>query len=126
MSLAEVGSMGQNIRVSRAGVLLLPSCYNASTWQQRARGLIGRPKELAAGGLLLYPCSSIHNFFMSYAIDAVFLDSSGRIIKVTRDFRPWHPYAGAFKAIATLELLAGKAGELELKVGDVLTFNPAT
>ncbi len=122
MDLSNVSDFGERIIVSRDGEVLLPACFNASSWLKRARGLIGRPPELAHGGLLLYPCNSIHNFFMRYAIDAVFLDKAGKIVKITTNFRPFYPYAGAFKACATLELLAGRAADLRLEVGQELEF----
>ena len=114
--------MGDFIAISRAGEVLLPACFNASSWLKRARGLIGRPPEVAKSGLLLYPCNAIHNFFMFYAIDAVFLDEAGNILKIVQNFRPFYPYAGAFKAAATLELWAGRAAELGLSVGQQLEF----
>ena len=61
----------------------------ARTLFERIRGLIG-VKNLPPGeGLLILRCNSIHTFFMSFPIDAVFLDRSDRVVKVVRNIRPW-------------------------------------
>ena len=61
----------------------------AETFAARARGLIGRSRPAKGEGLLIPRCNCIHTFFMSYAIDAVFLDSEGRVVKAVRNIRPW-------------------------------------
>ena len=61
----------------------------ARTFRERARGLIGT-KTLAPGeGLLIEKCNAIHTFFMSFPIDAYFLDGGNRVIKVVKMIRPW-------------------------------------
>lgn len=101
---------------------LLDHCFCANDCWRRGRGLIGRTGESAQNGLLLVPCNAVHNMFMAYAIDLVFLDKKGTILKIVKDFRPWRPYAGCYQAFATLELLAGRAAALNLQVGQQLTF----
>jgi hypothetical protein len=61
----------------------------ARTFLERAKGLIG-VKDLAQGeGLLIESCCAIHTFFMSFPIDASFLDSGNRVVKVVKGIRPW-------------------------------------
>jgi uncharacterized membrane protein (UPF0127 family) len=93
----------------------------AHSFFQRLAGLMGKASP-PAGGLLLSPCSSIHTFFMRFAIDAVFLDSENKVIKLVSDLHPWR-IAVVPKAHRTLELPTGKARELSLKRGDVLLFS---
>ena len=54
----------------------------------RFRGWMGR-KPLPGTALLIYPCSSVHTFFMQAAIDVVFLNSEGRVVKLVEGLKPW-------------------------------------
>ena len=70
----------------------------------RARGLIGRPPPPPGEGLLIPKCNAIHTFFMSYPIDATFLDKDGRVVKTVHNIRPWRPFVwGGFRARQVLE-----------------------
>ena len=73
----------------------------------RARGLIGRPPPPPGEGLLIPRCNAIHTFFMSYPIDATFLDGDGRVVKTVRNIRPWRPFVwGGLRARQVLETAA--------------------
>ena len=82
----------------------------ARTFAERAKGLIGT-KDLAADeGMLIEKCNAIHTFFMSFPIDAVFLDASDRVVKVVRGIKPWRPLAwGGWRAKKVLELKSPSA-----------------
>ncbi len=90
---------GVNVRVAR-------------TLFERMRGLIGT-KHLPPGeGMLILKCNAIHTFFMSFAIDATFLDRQDQIVKVVRNIRPWRPFVwGGFRAVKVLETAAKEATE---------------
>src|SRR5205085_6580702 len=87
----------------------------------RMRGLLGRTRLPTGEGLLLRPAPSIHTAFMRFPIDAVFLDSSLRIIKLVERLPPWRT-AAARRAKAVLELPAGESGRRGLKVADRLAI----
>ncbi len=76
----------------------------ARTFLERARGLIGT-RDLAEGeGLLIERCNAIHTFFMSFPIDATFLDSENRVVKTVRGIRPWRFLVwGGWRARKVLE-----------------------
>ena len=52
----------------------------------RLRGLIGRSGDVA---LLLPRCRSVHTFGMRFALDLVWLDGAGRVVRIDRGVRPW-------------------------------------
>lgn len=54
------------------------------TRHERARGLLGRRAIGSDEGLLLRRCRSVHTFGMRFAIDAVLLDRTWRVIGVVR------------------------------------------
>ena len=80
----------------------------ARGWWGRACGLLGR-RELPAGhGLLLQPCSAIHTLGMRFALDVVFLDAQGRVLRQYHQVPPHRLLIrGGPGAVAALELPAG-------------------
>ena len=61
-------------------------------------------------------------FFMRFAIDAVFVDRAGRVVRVAADLRPWRFAVAARGARDVLELPAGTAARTGTQAGDVLVF----
>jgi uncharacterized membrane protein (UPF0127 family) len=82
----------------------------------RMRGLLGRRGLESGEGLLLRPASSVHTFFMRFAIDVVFLDRQGVVKRVAANVRPWRS-VGCRGAKAVVELPAGEAARREIKPG---------
>jgi len=56
---------------------------------ERARGLLLRRRPDNHTALLMDRCSAVHTFGMTYPIDVVFCDSSGRILRIQPAVRPW-------------------------------------
>ena len=81
---------------------------HAHTFWQRLGGLLVRPRLQAGQALVLKPCSSVHTCFMRYAIDVVFVDGQGRVLKVIRNLKPWRA-AWCWRAKAAIEFAAGQA-----------------
>ena len=101
------------------GRMVCERCLLAETALTRMKGLLGR-RELPSGeGILLRPASSIHMAFMRFAIDAVFLDRDGRVLKIARELGPWKA-AAAKRAKAVVELPAGEAARRGIELGDRL------
>ena len=77
----------------------------ARTFAERAKGLIGT-RDLASGeGMLIERCNAIHTFFMSFPIDATFLDSGNRVVRTVRNIRPWTLFVwGGWRASKVLEV----------------------
>ena len=79
----------------------------AKTFAERAKGLIGRTGLKPGNGLLITRCNCIHTFFMRFAIDATFMDRTGRVVKVVRNVRPWRAWVwGGWRARQVLETAA--------------------
>lgn len=105
----------RNLQVSGAAA-------RADTFVTRLLGLIPRRSLGPEEGLWLEPCAMIHMCFMSFAIDAVFLDREGRVLRVVRNLRPWRVSPWVLGARGVLELPSGRcAGRVE--AGDVLEFS---
>ena len=87
-----------------------------STMLERARGLIGRDILPRGSGLWIQPCSSVHTFFMSFAIDVIFLNRQGYIKKIIHELSP-NRIALSFGAAVALELRSGEARQLAFEEG---------
>jgi uncharacterized protein len=94
-------------------------CLLAETPLTRLKGLLGRAGLQQGEGLLLRPASSIHTFFMRFAIDAVWVDGELNVLKVSPSIEPWRT-AACRGAKGVVELPAGAALERGVKAGDVL------
>ena len=97
-------------------VVLCERCVIADSYWLRLRGLLGRGRLEPQEGLLLRPGSSIHMFFMRFAIDAVFLDADDVVLDVRPRVRPWR-MAWRRGARAVLEVAEGQAAERAIEPG---------
>ena len=76
----------------------------ARTFRERTRGLIGTKSLAPDEGLLIEKCNAIHTCFMSFPIDACFLDKDDQVVKVVRNLRPWRLFVwGGWRATKVLE-----------------------
>lgn len=101
------------------------------TWRGRLAGLIGRsPRYLLwptrrptrrpirrpirrparrparVAGLWLGPCAAVHTFGMRYAIDVIFLDHRGHVIRCVPALPPWR-WAVCMRAVSVVEFESG-------------------
>jgi uncharacterized protein len=80
----------------------------AQTFAQRLGGLLARPRLREGEALVLAPCSSVHTCFMRYAIDVVFVNRDGLVLRVVGSLAPWRA-AWRIGAHAAIELAGGQA-----------------
>jgi uncharacterized membrane protein (UPF0127 family) len=62
---------------------------------------------------------------MRFPIDVVFLARDRTVVGVKHRLAPWR-VAGARRAVASLELPAGRAAEVGIEKGDILVFEDVT
>ena len=93
----------------------------ADTFSSRLFGLIPRKTLGPEEGLWLDPCAMIHTCFMSFPIDAVFLDAGLKVVRIVPSLKPWRFSPWVRDAESVLELPAGRAASL-LAEGDLLEF----
>ena len=106
------------------GRVVCERCELADGPVSRARGLLGRTGLSQGDGLLLKPTFSIHTFFMRFPIDVVFLDRDGAVVDVVSRLKPWRA-ATRLRARAALELAAGEAERVRVRVGERLKLEEA-
>ena len=103
------------------GTVVCAQCVVADSAWLRTKGLLGRASLDEDEGILLRPGSSIHMFFMRFAIDAVFLDKELRVVRVAADLKPWR-MASKLGAKAVLELPHGRCARAGVVEGDLLVL----
>jgi uncharacterized protein len=106
---------------TESGKLVCERCEIADSAFARARGLLGRSGLEPGGGMLIDRAGSVHMFFMRFPIDVVFLAKDRTVVGVRHGLRPWR-VAAARRAVATLELPAGRAAEAGVEKGDRLVL----
>jgi hypothetical protein len=105
------------------GLPVSAEAARADTFSTRLFGLIPRASLGEEEALWLEPCAMIHMCFMRFAIDAVFMDRDGKVLRVTANLRPWRFSPWVAGARGVLELPSGRcAGRVE--EGDLLEFRP--
>ena len=107
----------------RTGQLVASSVELAATRGTRRRGLLGRDGLDPSSALLLSPCAAIHTAFMRFAIDAIFVDRGGRVLRIAYGLTPWR-MAVSLRAHAVIEFAAGTLQQHEILTGDALTLAP--
>jgi uncharacterized membrane protein (UPF0127 family) len=88
----------------------------------RLRGLLRRAALPEGEALAIEPCTSIHTFFMRFAIDVAFLSREGRVVRAISDLNPWRATRIHASAALAVELPAGTLRRTGTIEGDALAF----
>lgn len=102
------------------GPALLSDLKVADSLLSRMKGLLGTASLDPDQGLWIKPCNSVHTFFMNYAIDCVFLDSSMTVCSVIEDLRPGKMVFPQWGASSVIEMKSGRSRQLAIRKGDQL------
>lgn len=108
------------INISK-NTVIIANCKIANTFFSRMKGLSGRIYLPDQSGLLIYPCKSIHTFFMKFPIDVVFLNKQKHVLHIIGNLKPWHTSPVIRNAYYTLELASGIAHSC-IGVNDKILF----
>ena len=95
----------------------------ADSWWPRFRGLLARPPLMKGEGMLLLRCGSVHTIGMTRAIDVVFVDAEGKVVRSIPRLRPWRLGLGGTEAVHALELPAGRLDETGTVNGHRLSWS---
>lgn len=111
------GGRTEKAKVIRGGKILFGRCAVTESAWERMKGLLPRDGLAPDEALWIAPCTSIHTFFMRFAIDAAFLDSGGKVLALYENMAPWrlswfHPRASGVLETAAGALRGVKKGEV--------------
>ena len=101
--------------------------FQAVSFGDRLRGMIGRPFEQRGIDAMVFPsCSSIHTFFMTFPIDVLFLGTDNTVLSTYPDCRPWRPAIWCKGAQSVIEFPVGALAHTGTLPGDRLDLNAET
>jgi len=109
--------------ISHQGQIWARRVEYAVRWYERMRGLLGRDGLGDDAAMVIRNCVAVHTLGMRFAIDLVFVDRGGRVVRIVANVRPerfcvW----GGWRAAHVIESEAGKLDLARLRVGDELLF----
>jgi uncharacterized membrane protein (UPF0127 family) len=107
------------LRNARTNQLVVGRVEPAFDSRSRRRGLLGRSGMSMDEVLIIAPGNAIHTFSMGFAIDVVFVNRAGKVLKLCREVRPGR-IAVSWRAFATLEFAAGVIDRAGILRGDRL------
>src|SRR5437867_4212702 len=90
----------------RTGEVIAEAAWLADKPWNRMLGLLGRSGLASGRAIVLRPGPSIHTLFMRFALDIVFVDQQGVVLKVVRQLKPFQ-FAAAPGARDAIEMTAG-------------------
>ncbi len=103
--------------------LLADRAVEARGFWPRLVGLLGRSSLEPGEALLLDPCTSVHTAFMRFAIDVVYLDRDGKVVKVSPGLKPFRASGMLRGGRSVVELPAGVIASTGTVPGDQVSFN---
>lgn len=116
--LASPGAAHRLLNASRGLVIasrILPAFDSAS----RRTGLLGRTELPESDALIIGPCNAVHTFRMQFAIDLLFVNRDGQVLKRVIAL-PRGRIAVCLRAFAVIECAPHHPGVAQTAVGDVL------
>ncbi|MBI5033911.1 MAG: DUF192 domain-containing protein [Chloroflexi bacterium] len=105
------------------GVPIVTQGILANTWWTRLKGLLGHAPLKSGEGLLLKGEKAIHTVGMSFPIDVLFLDRTGRLIHLMTNMGPLRFSPLVFGATDVLEIAAGQATQTGTTLGDQIEIS---
>jgi len=88
----------------------------------RLIGLLGHRELSADQGIWIEPCDRVHTFGMRVTIDVIMLESSGKVISLASNVRPWRLGPTGQRGGIAVELAAGSIEHYGFVTGDRLTL----
>lgn len=111
------------LRNANTGAILATRVDRATTFVDRAVGLLGRGSLRPDEGLWIEPCSAIHTVGMRVAIDVIFLDRVRRVVALHQVVPPFRFALACRGASCAIELGAGAIAGNDLLLGDVVELS---
>ena len=104
-------------------IILASQAKAADTFFTRLVGLLNRDFLKQGEALILAPSNCIHTFFMRFAIDVIFLDKTGKIIKIIPSFKPFRLSSYCHNSFCVIELPENTLQSTQTQPGDLIQIS---
>jgi len=111
------------IRNTTRDTVLASAGWRATRALERMKGLLGRDELGEGEGIQIEPCNSIHTFFMRFAIDVLFIDRDGVVVRAFSAIPPWRLTRIYGRARSVIELPPGTLERTQTFEGDRITVS---
>lgn len=108
--------------IRESGAVLGNRIAAADTFFRRFKGLMLTGRLPDGEGLYIRPCTSVHTFFMKYAIDVLHLNEEGRIVGMESSLKPGKWGASIKGTRYVVELPAGTLEKARACIGQTVIF----
>jgi uncharacterized membrane protein (UPF0127 family) len=92
----------------------------ADTFLLRLKGLLFTKPLKESESLVITRCNSIHMFFMSYAIDVIFVSKENKVVATVENIKPFCLSPIFFKSSFAIELSVGTIQKSGTQKGDLI------
>jgi len=108
------------LRNASTGEIIATRIGRASTFLERAVGVLGRPHLRPDEGIWIDKCSAIHTVGMRTPIDVLFLDAQQKVLRICPRVRAFRWAVVCWKARSVVELGPGALERIDVLPGDHL------
>ncbi len=100
--------------------MITDNAQRADNFFTRFKGLMFVKEIEDNYALHITPCNQIHMLNMRFALDVIYLDQNGRVVKVDENVQPGKICKTVRNAKSVIEMKASAAAKLGINQGDVL------
>ncbi len=106
--------------IKKNGTVITGNAEVADSFFRRFMGLMFRKSIPSDYALHIIPCNQIHMLNMRFAIDVIYLDKSGKVVKIESDVKPNKICKTVKNAASVIEMNSLCARRLGLCEGDII------
>ena len=110
----------KKIIIKKNSQIITDNAQRADNFFTRFKGLMFVKEIEDNYALHITPCNQIHMLNMRFALDVIYLDQNGRIVKVDENVQPGKICKTVRNAKSVIEMKASAAAKLGINQGDGL------
>lgn len=110
----------KKIIIKKNSQIITDNAQRADNFFTRFKGLMFVKEIEDNYALHITPCNQIHMLNMRFALDVIYLDQNGRVVKIDENIQPGKICKTVRNAKSVIEMKASAAAKLGINQGDVL------
>lgn len=110
----------KKIIIKKNSQIITDNAQRADNFFTRFKGLMFVKEIEDNYALHITPCNQIHMLNMRFALDVIYLDQDGRVVRVDENVQPGKICKTVRNAKSVIEMKASAAAKLGINQGDVL------